>query len=703
MLLNSLPPPAAPVEEEASFASSPSSFDDTSSFVQNATLLQDDEHERTFAILKRLGEGAFGVCVKLNLIQKNTEYAAKLLPKRKLSQKHMVRLRRLNKETKAALLNVSEEIDIHKGLRHPGIVEFHSWFSDRFTGRLALVLEYCPHGSLRQVMRHFARESRHHEDVDDEDEDGDNNGKGVVLPTTVVQRWGAQLLSALNYLHKSPVLVAHRDINPDNLLVDMALNVRLCDFGLASRLTNDDSGEVAGKNVIQNSVGTVNYIAPEVVLYSGSAQKCDLRAADVWSAGVVLHEALTGQVPFELCMPRGHVTTDTIGIQDTGTIGKEYRNKKDALVGLGFKDHGSVTGRDGGHNQLDHTFATNAQGGPILTAESAALLGAALHRDPTQRLRAGQLIASPFFRPIVGGSGANNGMPVATALDEASSSSRVSSSLLGHESVPALPPSTSSIAPPTLAIEDQRDHRATSTLHLSPKRRLLLELGTPDSRTLVPRSKVAEIESDTNASLIASQIGAVSKAGMAPTVLLPPVGANIDRQFLITHYCHGFPQLLLDLGMTTESFWKHTLSSGDPHGDRRWLTAVAEWVASEEEEYMSGSEDDNDELDDEDDANDDDDRFGGNGNVRDKTLDRGRRTRSLKGSHRHRRSVMRAQMRKRAMHRQRLARATQARIADGTGTGEKEKSLSPPAWQSDDDFVWSSDFSSDGEAGSKSP
>ena len=92
-----------------------------------------------------------------------------------------------------------------------------------------------------------------------EDEDGDNNGKGAVLPTTVVQRWGAQLLSALNYLHESPVLVAHRDINPDNLLVDMALNVRLCDFGLASRLTNDDSGEVAGKNVIQNSVGTVNY------------------------------------------------------------------------------------------------------------------------------------------------------------------------------------------------------------------------------------------------------------------------------------------------------------------------------------------------------------------------------------------------------------------------------------------------------------
>ena len=59
-----------------------------------------------------------------------------------------------------------------------------------------------------------------------------------------------------------PVKQAHRDLNPDNLLVDDALNLRICDFGLAARISPGTGAKVG--DVIQNSVGTVNYIAPEV-------------------------------------------------------------------------------------------------------------------------------------------------------------------------------------------------------------------------------------------------------------------------------------------------------------------------------------------------------------------------------------------------------------------------------------------------------
>ena len=70
----------------------------------------------------------------------------------------MSRLRRLDNSTKAALLHVADEISIHSSLRHPGCIGFESWFSDRLTGKLVLVLEYAKHGSLRHVMRQL-RES----------------------------------------------------------------------------------------------------------------------------------------------------------------------------------------------------------------------------------------------------------------------------------------------------------------------------------------------------------------------------------------------------------------------------------------------------------------------------------------------------------------------------------------------------------------
>ncbi len=232
-----------------------------SPFSDGTRVLFDDEQQRAFAITKRLGEGSFGVCVKLREQSggrnDGAEYAAKILPKRNLSKKHMSRLRRLDKATKAALLNVADEISLHGPLRHPGIVTFEGWFSDRLTGKLALVLEYCKHGTLRSLMRQLRElEGGDGASSSSSSFSSSSSSTAFVLPTSVVQRWGAQMLAALAYLHEPPVLIAHRDLNPDNLLVDAALNLRICDFGLAARLADDDSGHLAGTSIIQNSVGT---------------------------------------------------------------------------------------------------------------------------------------------------------------------------------------------------------------------------------------------------------------------------------------------------------------------------------------------------------------------------------------------------------------------------------------------------------------
>jgi len=226
----------------------------------------------SFKIIDRLGEGSFAYCVKLRHQETGFIFCGKVMPKRMLSQNQTRKLKKLPPETRLSLLKCDSEVDIHSNLFHPGIVEFHTWFCDSSSGKVCCILEYCKHGTLSDIAEQCL---------------------GKTIPQEAVQRWTHQLLSALSYLHSASVMVAHRDINPNNLLVDASLSLRLSDFGLASRL-KEDGRQADG--VMHASVGTLNYIAPEVVLKTDS----DLRAADVWSCGVVMYQMLVGRVPFAL-------------------------------------------------------------------------------------------------------------------------------------------------------------------------------------------------------------------------------------------------------------------------------------------------------------------------------------------------------------------------------------------------------------------
>jgi serine/threonine-protein kinase len=145
-------------------------------------------------------------------------------------------------------------------MSHSGIVGVYEYGEEE--GVAYIAMEYVPGSGLRE---HFARHER------------------FALHETMEIM--GQLLDALGYAHGCGVV--HRDIKPANLIITLEGRLKLADFGIArldnSRLTH--AGAV---------LGTPNYMSPEQF----SGLPVDLRT-DIFSAGVVLYELLTGTKPFE--------------------------------------------------------------------------------------------------------------------------------------------------------------------------------------------------------------------------------------------------------------------------------------------------------------------------------------------------------------------------------------------------------------------
>lgn len=146
---------------------------------------------------------------------------------------------------------------------HPHVVAVHDQGDD--DGTIYLAMEYIPGHTLRDVIRKEAPMSPL---------------KALALLEPV--------LSALAEAHRIGLI--HRDIKPENVLIADDGRVKVADFGLARAVSADTQHTATGGVLI----GTVSYLAPELVVHGRS----DARA-DVYAAGVVLYELLTGRKPHE--------------------------------------------------------------------------------------------------------------------------------------------------------------------------------------------------------------------------------------------------------------------------------------------------------------------------------------------------------------------------------------------------------------------
>ncbi|KAH8086272.1 Pkinase-domain-containing protein [Filobasidium floriforme] len=239
------------------------------------------------------------------------------------------------------------EISLMKELKHPNIVRLHDVIHTET--KLILIFEYCEH----DLKRHM-----------------DLHGDRGALDLQVVKSFMHQLLKGIAFCHDNRVL--HRDLKPQNLLINKRGELKIGDFGLARAFG-------VPVNTFSNEVVTLWYRAPDVLLGSRTYST----SIDLWSAGCIFAEMISGVPIF-----RGRDNTDQLNqiIRVLGTPDDRTMRKI-------MQDSPEVQGR------ALHRYPRQDLRGLIPRApkEAIDLLEGLLEFEPSQRLTAHEALRHPYF------------------------------------------------------------------------------------------------------------------------------------------------------------------------------------------------------------------------------------------------------------------------------------------------------------------
>lgn len=183
------------------------------------------------------------------------------------SNKVAVKIGRENSQIAALLFK--KEAKRHCSLKHKHIIEFKEFHElvalectqDNKHYSAAMVLELAPKGDLLALLEEVK-----------------------VFSEVIARTYFRQIISGLEYIHERGLV--HRDIKPDNLMLDANYRLKIADFGCAGRIKK--------LGLLKRLVGTLNYFSPEI---HSNRPYCG-RKADLFAAAIVLFSMVLGHMPF---------------------------------------------------------------------------------------------------------------------------------------------------------------------------------------------------------------------------------------------------------------------------------------------------------------------------------------------------------------------------------------------------------------------
>nr|XP_005309555.1 rho-associated protein kinase 1 isoform X1 [Chrysemys picta bellii] len=267
-----------------------------------------------YEVVKVIGRGAFGEVQLVRHKSSRKVYAMKLLSKFEMI-----------KRSDSAFF--WEERDIMAFANSPWVVQlFYAFQDDRY---LYMVMEYMPGGDLVNLMSNYD------------------------VPEKWARFYTAEVVLALDAIHSMGFI--HRDVKPDNMLLDKAGHLKLADFGTCMKMNKE------GMVRCDTAVGTPDYISPEVLKSQGGdgyyGQECDW-----WSVGVFLYEMLVGDTPFYADSLVGTYSKimnhkNSLTFPDDNDISKDAKNLMCAFL----TDREVRLGRNGVEEIKRHLFFKNDQ------------------------------------------------------------------------------------------------------------------------------------------------------------------------------------------------------------------------------------------------------------------------------------------------------------------------------------------------------
>ncbi|XP_041886065.1 rho-associated protein kinase 1 isoform X1 [Corvus kubaryi] len=267
-----------------------------------------------YEVVKVIGRGAFGEVQLVRHKSSRRVYAMKLLSKFEMI-----------KRSDSAFF--WEERDIMAFANSPWVVQlFYAFQDDRY---LYMVMEYMPGGDLVNLMSNYD------------------------VPEKWARFYTAEVVLALDAIHSMGFI--HRDVKPDNMLLDKAGHLKLADFGTCMKMNKE------GMVRCDTAVGTPDYISPEVLKSQGGDGYYG-RECDWWSVGVFLYEMLVGDTPFYADSLVGTYSKimnhkNSLTFPDDSDISKEAKN----LICAFLTDREVRLGRNGVEEIKRHLFFKNDQ------------------------------------------------------------------------------------------------------------------------------------------------------------------------------------------------------------------------------------------------------------------------------------------------------------------------------------------------------